>query len=138
MKINFIGRVIDQIETKLGKAIALCTVADERKARDIVALDVSPLTTIADTFIICTCENSIHIRTLMNEIELKAKNELGCHLRREGTPETNWVVLSDKDIVCHLMDQGLREYYDLEGIWHEAPNLPWEIKEEHPKQSAVK
>lgn len=102
-----------------------CRVADEKKVSDLVVLDVSRLTPIADFFIIGTCENPLHIDAVADEIELKAKREFGLFLRRAGEPSSNWVVLDAGDIIIHLFNPELRDYYDLETIWAGARKWIW-------------
>ncbi|MCS7264498.1 MAG: ribosome silencing factor [Armatimonadetes bacterium] len=100
-----------------------CQIADEKKVSEIVVLNVSPLTTIADFFVIGTCENQIHIEAVADEMEFRARHELGIFIRRTGEPASNWVVLDAGDVIVHLFNPELRDYYDLENLW--APSERW-------------
>ncbi len=103
-----------------------CQIADEKKVSDLVVLDVSRLTPIADFFVIGTCENPLHIDAVADEMELRAKHELGLLLRRTGEPASNWVVLDAGDVIVHLFNPELRDYYDLETLWAAAEKWVWE------------
>ncbi len=103
-----------------------CQIADEKKVSDLVVLDVSRLTPIADFFVIGTCENPLHIDAVADEMELRAKHELGLLLRRTGEPASNWVVLDAGNVIVHLFNPELRDYYDLETLWAAAEKWVWE------------
>lgn len=97
-----------------------CRIADEKKVTEIVVLDVHKLTPIADYFILGTCENYLHIDAVVDEMEYRAKRELSLLLRRIGEPRSNWVILDADDVLVHLFNPELRDYYDLEGLWAAA------------------
>jgi ribosome-associated protein len=102
-----------------------CRIADEKKVGDVVVLQVSGLTPIADYFVIGTCENPLHIDAVAEEMELRAKQELGLFLRRSGEPRSNWVILDADDVIVHLFNPDLRDYYDLETLWAAAERWVW-------------
>jgi ribosome-associated protein len=102
-----------------------CRIADEKKVSDLVVLDVSQLTPITNFFIIGTCENSLHIDAVVEEMEFRAKHELGMLLKRSGEPSSNWVVLDADDVIIHLFNPELRDYYDLETLWAAAEKWVW-------------
>jgi len=102
-----------------------CRIADEKKVSNLVVLDVSRLTPIANFFVIGTCENPLHIDAVAEEMELRAKHELGMFLRRTGEPISNWVVLDAGEVIIHLFNPELRDYYDLETLWAAAERWVW-------------
>ncbi|MCS7192560.1 MAG: ribosome silencing factor [Armatimonadetes bacterium] len=102
-----------------------CRIADEKKVSEIVVLDVSRMTSIADFFIIGTCENQLHIDAVADEMQIRAKHELGIFLKRIGEPASNWVVLDAGAVVVHLFNPELRDYYDLESLWILAEKWLW-------------
>lgn len=106
-----------------------CQIADEKKVTEIVVLDVSRLTPIADFFVIGTCENPLHIDAVADEIEFRAKHELGILLKRTGEPSSNWVILDAGDVIFHLFNSELRDYYDLETLWASAGKWVWVNKD---------
>ncbi len=103
-----------------------CRIADEKKVSDVVVLDVSRLTPIAHFFLIGTCENPLHIDAVAEEMEFRAKHELGLLLRRTGEPASNWVVLDAGNVIIHLFNPELRDYYDLETLWATADRWVWD------------
>ncbi len=107
------------------KAEFFCRIADEKKVTDLVVLDVSRLTPIAHYFIIGTCENALHLDAVADEMEYRAKRELGILLRRSGEPASNWIVLDADDVIIHLFNPELRDYYDLETLWAAAGRWVW-------------
>ncbi|MCX7642493.1 MAG: ribosome silencing factor [Armatimonadetes bacterium] len=102
-----------------------CQIADEKKVEDLVVLDVSQLTPITNFFVIGTCENPLHIDAVAEEMEFRAKRELGVLLKRSGEPSSNWVVLDAGEVVIHLFSPELRDYYDLETLWAAAERWVW-------------
>ncbi|MDD2352037.1 MAG: ribosome silencing factor [Candidatus Caldatribacteriota bacterium] len=97
---------------------------EEKKAEDVIILDIRKISFIADYFIICTAQSPAHLKTLSNTIlkELKEK-EINRNLKFEGNPQTGWILLDCGDIVIHLFSKEKREYYHLEYIWQEAEKV---------------
>lgn len=120
------GLARETMKTALELAEFFCRIADEKKVADLVVLDVSRLTPITNFFVIGTCENPLHIEAVADEMEFKAKHELGMLLRRSGEPSSNWVVLDAGDVIIHLFNPELRDYYDLETLWAAADRWVWE------------
>lgn len=103
--------------------------ADDKKAEDIVILDVSEVSGITDYFVIATGTSEPHLRAINAEITLRLKKERG--LKPEGTDghvPTNWVALDFFDVIVHLMLPETREHYDLESLWSDAPRLDLELE----------
>jgi ribosome-associated protein len=67
----------------------------------------------------------LHIDAVAEEMELRAKQELGLFLRRSGEPRSNWVILDADDVIVHLFNPDLRDYYDLETLWAAAERWVW-------------
>ncbi|HEY0551078.1 MAG TPA: ribosome silencing factor [Verrucomicrobiae bacterium] len=98
--------------------------ADNKKAEDIVILDVSELSSVADYFVICSGTSEPHLRAISDEILNKLRDEQ--HLRPraiDGTLQTAWIVLDYFDVIVHVMKADVREKYDLEALWGDAPRL---------------
>lgn len=103
-----------------------CRIADEKKVSDVVVLEVAELTPIARYFVIGTCENTLHLDAVVDEMEFRSKRDLGLLLRRSGEPRSNWVVLDAGDVLVHLFNPELRDYYDLETLWAAAERWVYE------------
>ena len=107
------------------KLALLCrTLADNKKAEDIEILDVRELSSVTDYFVIASGTSEPHLRAIVDEITDKLRDEH--HLRPravDGTFQTSWVVLDFFDVIIHVMRQDVRERYDLETLWGDAPRL---------------
>jgi len=98
--------------------------ADNKKAENIVILDVKNLSSITDYFVIATGTSEPHVRAIVDEIRDKLDEE--CRLRpraTDGTLQTAWVVLDYFDVIIHIMRPDVRDHYDLEGLWGDAPRV---------------
>ncbi|MHC5035497.1 MAG: ribosome silencing factor [Planctomycetota bacterium] len=110
------------------EAIA-CTcahLADERKAEQIVVLEVGQLAFFTDYFVIATGRNERQIQAIAQEIESRMKS-LGWEvIGVEGEAASGWVLVDLGDAVVHLFDPEARGIYDLELLWGAAPRTDWE------------
>jgi ribosome-associated protein len=101
--------------------VRICELADAHKAIDIRAYDVRGLTLIADAFVICSAASEPQLRAIMNAV-LVGMKEVGLKaLHTEGTFKGGWVVLDFSDIIFHVFREEAREFYDLDGLWGDAP-----------------
>jgi ribosome-associated protein len=98
--------------------------ADNRKAENIVILDVRDLSSVTDYFVIASGTSEPHLRAIVEEItdELRAQHELR-PFRTDGSTQGAWVVLDFFDVIVHVMRQDARERYDLEGLWGDAARV---------------
>ena len=98
--------------------------ADNKKAFDILILDLRKLTYITDYFIICSAGNSSQVGAIADGItEALAKADVHpSHV--EGEIEASWVLMDYGDIVVHIFNQQTRIYYSLEKLWGDAPRVP--------------
>ena len=98
---------------------------EERKADDIVVLQVEPLTSIADYFVIATGRNQRQLRAMATQLR-EGVGRLGIRpLGTEGTAEAGWILVDLGDVIVHLFDPARRVLYDLEVLWGDAPVLNW-------------
>ena len=110
------------------KAQALTEAAYDKKAEDIVLLDMVKLSDFTDYFIICSADSARGVKTIVENIEKKCK-ELGTKvLGVEGLKESRWVLIDAGDIIVHVFHDPIRSEYDIESLWNEAPRveLPFE------------
>lgn len=97
--------------------------ASDKKARDVVVLDVHEQFVITDFFVICSGASVRQVRTIAEEIGARLK-EKGCSpLRTEGERESRWVLLDYGEFVVHVFGDEEREFYDLERLWKDAPRV---------------
>lgn len=94
-----------------------------KKAGHIVLLDLRGVSIIADYFLLCSGESERQLRAIAEEVEQKLQ-ALGISPRRiEGTPESGWVLMDLGAVILHIMDQGQRDFYQLEEVWKHARTL---------------
>lgn len=93
----------------------------EKKANNVVVLDVRKLTSMADYFVICDAETDIQVKAIAENISVKTK-ELASEpaWQKEGFDVRRWVILDYVDIVVHVFQTNLRNYYNLEKMWSDA------------------
>ena len=99
------------------KADIIAKALDDKKARDIVVLDVAEHTSIADKFVLCSCTSSTQVKACADNAEymLKEAGESLHHM--EGYAGGNWVLLDFGDVVVHVMTDETREFYDIERLY---------------------
>ncbi len=107
------------------KLALLCRdLADNKKAEDIVILDVRELSSVTDYFVIASGTSEPHLRAIVEEITDRLRDEHQVRARAvDGTFQAAWVVLDYFDVIVHVMRQDVRERYDLETLWGDAPRL---------------
>ena len=106
----------------LARAAALA--ADDKKAEQIIALDVSEKMPLADVFLIASGANERQVVSIVDAIEEKLQADGAHALRREGTRGGRWAVLDFNDLIVHVMHQEDRAYYELERLWKDCPVVP--------------
>ncbi len=98
--------------------------ADDRKAEDIVVLDVRKLSSVTDYFVVASALSDPHLRAIVEEVEIRLKREEGLRASAvDGTTAAGWVVLDYFDVMVHVMRRDIRDRYDLEGLWNDAPRV---------------
>ncbi len=95
--------------------------ADSKRAEDIVALDVSTVSLLADYFVICHGNSDKQVMAIANEVvEESHKNQVEVR-RSEGKESARWVLIDLGDIIVHVFHSEEREFYNLEKLWSDAP-----------------
>jgi ribosome-associated protein len=98
--------------------------ADNKKAENIVILDVRKLSSVTDYFVIASGTSEPHLRAIVEEITGQLREEHGVRPRAmDGSVHGAWVVLDFFDVIVHVMRQDLRERYDLESLWGDAARV---------------
>ncbi len=91
----------------------------EKKAKDVLILDLRKLTDICDFFVICTSSSTIHSQALANEVEDNFKKLWKFH-HIEGFNPGTWILLDFYEVVVHIFTEQARKYYALEELWGDA------------------
>jgi ribosome-associated protein len=107
------------------KLALLCReLADNRKAEDIVVLDMREISSITDYFVIASGTSEPHLRAISDEIMDKLREEHQVRPRAvDGSLHAAWLVLDYFDVIVHIMKNDVRERYNLEGLWGDAPRV---------------
>jgi ribosome-associated protein len=103
--------------------------ADDKKAVDIVVMDLEGLTDIADYFVIAGGTSERHVRTIADGVREGMKEKKIRPAATEGYDEGRWVILDFQSVIVHILLAPLRELYDLETLWIEAKK--YRIKKEN-------
>ncbi len=106
-------------------AILCAKIADEKKAQDIVILDINKLTFITSYFVICTGINERQLQAISDEIGKDLKKHSIKPLGIEGHKEAKWILVDLGDVIVHLFGREMRGHYDLELLWGDAPRVSW-------------
>jgi len=105
------------------KAFLCAGAALDHKAIDLVILEVKNLSSFTDYFIICSGNSDRQVQAIAAHIEEKLGKEGLRPLSIEGKREGRWVLLDYGDVVIHVFYQPVREFYDLERLWSDAPRI---------------
>lgn len=98
----------------------------DKKAEDVVILDVRGISSFADYFVIMSGRSTRHVQGLAGAVEESLRNKKVKGVGSEGLTEGVWVLLDYGDVVVHIFYAGTREFYNLEGLWHDAPRMTLE------------
>jgi ribosome-associated protein len=98
----------------------------DRKAADLIVLDVQGVSSVTDYFLVCSGKSTTHVRTIIDAIRTELKTAGVRPLHAEGRPESGWVLLDYGDVLVHVFLEDTRAYYALERLWGDAPSVPIE------------
>lgn len=111
--------------------------ADEKLASDVMVLDVSEQLVITDCFVIASAPNERQVNAIVENVEDRLREAGHKPVRREGTREGRWALLDFVDVVIHVQHEDERNFYALERLWKDCPQVEVEgIGENRPEQSA--
>ncbi|MBW3603125.1 MAG: ribosome silencing factor [Actinobacteria bacterium] len=102
-------------------ANAAARAAADKKARDILVLDLGDLLAITDFFVLASASTQRQLGTVADEIVARLKAQGRMPVRREGEARTGWVLLDYGEIVVHVFTSEQRAFYSLERLWADAP-----------------
>ncbi len=114
-----------EIQDKSGiERVEICAqAAIDTKAEDMVILDVRGIASFADYFIIMSGRSTRHVQGLAEALEAAMRSKRISAAKAEGIKEGMWVLLDFDDVVVHIFYHEQRSFYDLEGLWHNAPRI---------------
>lgn len=99
---------------------------DDKRAENIVVLDMNELTTVAEYFVICHANNTRQVQAIAREVkDVVVENGVDVHV--EGTNDSKWIVVDADGVLCHIFHRDERLYYNLERLWGDATQIPVEV-----------
>ena len=121
------GKDVDGPLTSLEQARRVAELAQEKLARDVVILDMRPVCSYTDYFVIATGQNPRQAKSIFDEVHerLKGDERLLPH-NVEGVRESSWIIADYIDVVLHVFTPEARRYYDLEDLWGDVPAVDLE------------
>ena len=104
------------------KRVLLCVHASlDKKARDLIVIDVSEVSSFTDRFVICSGTSNRHVQAIAQSIQENMKKNGLLPLGIEGESLGTWILLDYDDVVVHVFYEPIREFYALERLWPDAP-----------------
>lgn len=124
--------------TPLELAKVAAAAADEKKATDIMLLDLEDQSDVCDYFLICTAANAHLMDAVVDFIREKVEKNTGYKpFSVEGRARSTWVLLDYGSVVVHVFQPEARDFYRLERLWGEAPHVPLDLEGAAPMPEAV-
>ncbi len=106
-------------------AMVAAQAAADKLATDVTVLDVADRLAITDTFVLTSAPTERQVSAIVDEVELRMREAGVKPVRREGEREARWVLLDFGDVIVHVQHSEEREYYALERLWKDCPQLPF-------------
>ncbi|MGQ0838066.1 ribosome silencing factor [Actinokineospora sp.] len=107
-------------------ALVAANAAADKKASDVIVLDVSDQLVITDCFVIASAANERQVGAIVESIEEKMRDAGTKPVRREGAREGRWVLLDFVDVVVHVQHTEERVFYGLERLWKDCPRIEFD------------
>ena len=111
-------------------ALKAAEILSSKKAADLKILEIKELTSICDYFVICSGTSSPHIKALCDETEIKLAEAFDLKCRNEGYNAANWLLMDYGNVVIHIFNKESLEFYGLERLWADAPEIDLSFLEE--------
>ncbi|MBP0982075.1 MAG: ribosome silencing factor [Oscillospiraceae bacterium] len=112
--------------TTLDKAKKVAQLIDNKKGEDVRVLHIGTLTTIGDYFVVATGNSTTQVKAFADEVDEKMSAEGLEPKRIEGYNTASWILMDYDDVIVHLFLRETREFYALERLWGDAPEIDWE------------
>lgn len=107
-------------------ALRIATLAADKKAKNVKIYDVHGLTLVADAFVICTATSEPQLKAVFNSVK-DGMEEIGVKpLRMEGGFHGGWILVDFGDVILHVFREESRVFYDLDGMWADAKEIPFD------------
>jgi len=113
----------DRPDTSRPLALAIAKAGIDKKAEQVLLLDVRGLTSYADYFVVMTADSDRQAGAIADHVETEMKAAGVTKVGVEGYEGGRWILVDYGDVVAHVMNKEAREFYDIEGLWADAPRL---------------
>jgi ribosome-associated protein len=107
-------------------AQTIAAAASDKKARDIIMLNMDGISMVTDQFIICSANSTTQVQAIADNIEKKLAEQGTTLLHKEGYRESRWILLDYGTCVVHIFVEDDRHFYNLEQLWGDAPQEVYE------------
>ncbi len=121
------------LEDAKKKAIFLAEAAIGKKGFNLVILEIGRVNPFTDFFLIVSGRSDRHVQAIADAVYESIKKRREAVLGVEGYEEGKWILIDGGDVVIHIFQEAIRSYYDLEGLWIDAPKIPVAEDEEESK-----
>ncbi len=116
-------------DASLELALVAARAADDKQGTDTIVLEVGQVLTITELFVVTGAPNRRLVRAIADEIEERVKEECGRSPgRTEGHREQQWVLLDYGDVVVHVFLEEMRQFYEIERLYKDAPRVEWSVR----------
>jgi ribosome-associated protein len=105
------------------RAVDVARAALDKKAEDVLVLDVRGLTSYADYFVLATADSDRQAGAIADHVDQKLKEQGASKVGVEGYESGRWILIDYGDVVAHVFNREARGFYDLEGLWADAPRF---------------
>ena len=108
-------------------AVEAARAADDKLAKDVVVLEVAEVLALCGWFVIASAANDRQVKAVCEAVEERVHTAGGPKPKRiEGLDSLQWVLMDYGDVIVHVFQQDVREFYDLERLWADVPRVAWE------------
>lgn len=107
------------------KSLLLAGWLDEKQGTDIVIMDVARMSSVTDVTVIVSARGMKHAQALADAVLARAAESAIEFLGMEGYQSGEWILMDLNDVLIHIFQGELREFYNIEGMWSEAPRIPY-------------
>jgi ribosome-associated protein len=113
-------------------ATTCAELASNKKAENIVVLDLRGISTFTDFFVICSGTSEPQLKAIANELETRLREDHSVRpVAVDGFPASQWMVLDFLQVVVHIFHRDKRAFYSLEDLWGDAPRMHWQVASAH-------
>ena len=115
--------MVKKTASTVEKLLKLCEeIAYDRKAENILRLDLTEMSAVSDYFMLCTATSVPHVRAVAERIQREVLEKLKVKpVHVDGSPESGWIIVDFGLVMVHVMTASCRDLYQLEGLWGDAP-----------------